>query len=73
MTDFANYIIRNKVVGYPRILIEARSEGWQLSREDQLEAIITYLRNKLRVEVNNHPFFKTLLHQSPQEVKMALF
>lgn len=36
LTDFANYIIRNKVVGYPRILKEARSEGWRLSRDDQL-------------------------------------
>lgn len=36
LTDFANFIVRNKVVGYPRILREARSEAWRLSRDDQL-------------------------------------
>ena len=48
LTDFANYITRNRIIGYQKILKEARSEGWKLSKEDQVEAVTVYLRNKLR-------------------------
>jgi hypothetical protein len=43
-----------------------------LNKDEQIEGITIYLRNKLRSEVNNHPFYKNILNKSIDEVKLAM-
>ena len=36
MNDFASHVIKKRIIGYQRLLIESRSEEWRLSKDEQV-------------------------------------